>query len=158
MTSLVGGIALLGLGALIGVSFSKKISNKKEFYKSLVSFNHDLLIEVEFPKKDLIYLLNKSYNSEDFNNVLAQKKEVIKGSYCDIIFPNYLNAIEQADLKDYFNKIGMQDSHTASMVLKRYGEIFSRLYSELLEQEKVKGALYKKMGVILGLIACIIAV
>ena len=158
MSSIIAGFALLLLSALLGASFAKKITDKKNFYKALLSFNHDLLIEVEFQKNDLISLLSRSYSSDDFNELLTQKSNLIKGDCFELIFPKYLKNSEHAELKDYFSKIGMQDSITASSFLKRYGQIFSGIYSEILQEEKVKGALYKRMGVIIGIIACIIVI
>ena len=132
MTSLTAGVALLLLGLLLGISLSKKISDKKQFYKALISFNQDLLIEVEFQRNDLSCLLNRKYSSEDFNRILTQKNEVVKGDCREIVFPKYLNEGEQFELKEYFNKIGMQDSYTASIFLKRYGEIFSCLHADVI--------------------------
>ena len=158
MTSLISAVAFLTLSGLFGFALSKKIKDKRDFYKSLLSFNHDLIMEIDFQRRDILSLLSKRYISDDFNDILNQKKAVIKGYYSDMFFPNYLSDSERLDLKEYFSKMGMQDPQTSIEFLKRFGEIFSRLYNDFLQEEKVKGALYRKMGVIIGIIAFIIVV
>jgi hypothetical protein len=156
MTSLTAGIALLILGSLLGLSLSQKITDKKKLYKALLTFNHDFLMEVEFQRNDLLTMLKRKYPSEDFNNILMQKISIINGVKNDLIFPNYLTDSEKAELQDYFNKLGLHDCNTASIFFERYAKIYSNIYSEIVQEERVKGALYKKMGVILGIIACVI--
>ena len=158
MSSLVSGLAFLFLATFICFKISKNLSERKKFFKSLIDFNSDLIMEIEFQRAELSNILLRPYQSEDFNRVLKQKLNLNKGITNEMIFPTYIKQTECFELKEYFYKMGMQDPYTSIELLKRYDDIFKKLYNEVLEEDRVKGSLYKKMGLIIGIIAFIIVI
>ncbi len=158
MSSVVAAFSLLILSVLVGISISSKITNKKNFYKALLDFNNDLLTEIKFQRNDVNFLLLKSYMCDDFNELLKQKLHIINGLYSEIYFPKYVDKNEEYELKEYFSKMGMQDADTSIELLTRYGEVFFKKYTDLMQEDKIKGTLYRKMGVMVGIIAFIIVI
>ena len=63
-----------------------------------------------------------------------------------------------SDVKEYFKRIGKTDAITSEKEAARYAEIFS---SALKKSEEIDGkykVIYKKLGVIAGLAAFVIAI
>lgn len=149
---------LLLIGILSGIYASEKLSKKRKFYKSILAFNCDFTNAVTFNRDDLSVILSNKYISEDLNLILYERLKSIGLKKQLTALPNFLSLEEKNEISEYFLKIGIFDPKTQLNLLKQYSDFFTRKLNESQNEERVRGVLYKKLGVILGLIAFVVAV
>lgn len=156
MTKIFLGIILFLIAFICGDNLSKKYANRSLFYNSLEEFNGDFISLINFRKDNLITLLKKEYSSEYLNKLLQSKIQVICNKENDLDMPSFLLEKEKLELEEYFSQLGIYDSNTQLDFLKRYNEYFFNKVTESKSEEKQKGALYKKIGALIGVISFIL--
>ena len=156
MTKIFLGIILFLIAFICGDNLSKKYANRSLFYNSLEEFNGDFISLINFRKDNLITLLKKEYSSEYLNILLQSKIQVICNKENDLDMPSFLLEKEKLELEEYFSQLGIYDSNTQLDFLKRYNEYFFNKVTESKSEEKQKGALYKKIGALIGVISFIL--
>ena len=156
MTKIFLGIILFLIAFICGDNLSKKYANRSLFYNSLEEFNGDFISLINFRKDNLITLLKKEYSSEYLNKLLQSKIQVICNKENNLDMPSFLLEKEKLELEEYFSQLGIYDSNTQLDFLKRYNEYFFNKVSESKSEEKQKGALYKKIGALIGVISFIL--
>lgn len=157
MIKFILAFSLLVICSLSGIKLSSKYKIRREFFSSLVNFNRDFYSAVNFRRDDMNDILSKSYESEIFNKLTSDKKSGLK-NHSAINFPDFLSENEKVQLKSYFSKLGVSDAADQLKMSDDYQKIFEEMLKKSEDDDKKQGLLYKKMGVIVGLIAFIIAI
>ena len=153
----VAGLCFFCICTLIGIINSKKYSNRYKFYTALLNFNQDFKSVLSFRRDYVEKLLNKDYKFQPFNEILEQK---LSNSFNKntLNLPDFLNDEEKYEIVEFFNQMGKFDAITQSEIAIRYEELFKRKIESCDIDNKKYGLLYKKLGIIVGLIVFIIVV
>ena len=157
MYNLIIAICLFVICSGVGIKLSQKYVLRYDFFNSLLSFNKDFYSTVNFRRDSLTSALNKRYKNEQFNALLISKAKQLKNG-SNLNLPNYLNEVETNEIISYFDKLGKSDAATQTRILLDYENVFSQILSECNKQKNQHGVLIKKAGIIIGLIAFVIAV
>ncbi|MBQ7408417.1 MAG: hypothetical protein IJW13_04000 [Clostridia bacterium] len=157
MYNLIIAICLFVICSGVGIKLSQKYVLRYDFFNSLLSFNKDFYSTVNFRRDSLTSALNKRYKNEQFNALLISKAKQLKNG-SNLNLPNYLNEVETNEIISYFDKLGKSDAATQTRILLDYENVFSQILSECNKQKNHNGVLIKKAGIIIGLIAFVIAV
>lgn len=152
-------INLFVLGSCLGQYFSKKYTKRYVFYKCLKQFNDDFINELGFCKSNLKIVLSKKYQSTELNSILKQQSEQLaRNMKLGVGSMNILKTGERKELDEYFLSLGKSDSDTQLKILSIYQKNFEQKVSLMQGEQQKYGTLCKKTGIIVGLIAFVIAV
>lgn len=164
MLKIIAGGAMLVCFCAAGAYFADKKTKKALFFSSLCDFNAECVKEMRFSRRPIVELLSEKYSSPVFNNLLcvvkndlALGKTEIKpcaSGFCGLDF----SVKELGDVNAYFNKLGKTDALTQTEDCLRYADIFNKYLTECEAQEKKLCALYKRLGLIFGLIAFVVII
>lgn len=142
--------------SLLGFQVSKVYSNKENFYLELNNFVTFLIGEISFLKTDLVKI-SENYKCKNliFNNFLENLKNILlfENEFKNI---DILNDNENIILKNFVENLGKNDSTTECEKLKSFLESFKLKLDETREQNNKYGAMIKKLGVLGGILLCII--
>ena len=158
--SLIVAFSFFLISILSGISLSQKFNEKLLFYKALLDLNRDLIASLNFDRMDLPLILtnNRSTFSNAFNELINCKIKQLYGENNKFKLPPFLSNKETVEICDYLNKLGKHDCKTSLIILKNYDEYFNKICIELNEITLKKGALYKKLAILIGLIVFVIVV
>lgn len=152
-------ICLFLIGSCSGILFSKKYSNRLAFYKSLRQFNCDFLNELSYTKKTIGNVLSKKYVSQAFNELLVSfKLKIGNQNASELKLPKFCNETEIIEINSYFENLGGTDYQTQRNILLSYETNFLKKVQDAIDENAKYGSLLKKTGVVIGLIAFVIAV
>ena len=152
---LIIGIVIFFTSVIVGISSSKKYLNRYKFYNSIKNFNQDFKSILSFKRDYIEKLYKKEYKFEYFNDILKQK---LSETNKNLILPNFLTDDEKNEINNYFYAVGRFDAITQNEILIQYEQLFNERIKHCYEENKKYGALYQKIGVIVGLIGFIIVV
>lgn len=141
-----------------GAVLSERREEKIKFLSALCDFNADYIKEIGFARGKISDLLLKNYRSEKFNLLIASYGKKDFDEQAEKIISRLKIGEISSDVKGYFKRIGKTDAITSEKEAARYAEIFS---SALKKSEEIDGkykVIYKKLGVIAGLAAFVIAI
>ena len=159
MIELFLAIVLLTLGGSTGYLFSRKYSKRVRFFRSIYQFNNDFINELGFCKRNLNSILSKKYESDELNEMLEQIKNSFYNNLSqDVSKTGVLKSSEIYDMDNYFSLLGKSDCETQLKILNTYSGIFEQKLKEVTMEQNKYGSLCKKTGIIIGLIAFVIAV
>ncbi len=157
--SFVIGTSLFLICVFGGILYSKNIDDKLAFFKAMRELNMEFVSSIKFRRDDLLVILCKDYGNENLSSILREKTANVRsGKEVTLRFPPYINEKEKYQISNYFIKIGKYDCETSLTVLQNYDEYFNSTIKKLTEEKSQKGVLYKKLGIIIGLIAFIIVI
>ncbi len=165
MFKLIAAVALFICFSAAGKYFADKKSKKSLFFSSLCEFNGDYIKEMRFSRRPLSEILSEKYASPSFNALLGivKKNQGATLNYNDNLLRAVssgfsLNEKEKKDVISYFLKLGKSDAFSQTEECMRYDDIFKKYFSDYENEEKKYGTLYKKLGVVFGLMAFVVAI
>lgn len=164
MLKIIAGAAMLVCFCAAGKFFADKKTKKSLFFSSLCAFNGDCIKEMRFSRRPMIELLSEKYSSPIFNDLLSEVKNNLADGKkvakpCSNVFYGVEFSIKElGDINSYFSKLGKSDAFTQTEECLRYADIFNKYLYDCEAQEKKLCTLYKKLGVIFGLIAFVVIV
>ncbi len=159
-------IALFGASGFLGFQTAKVFESKTKFYKDALDFTKNIKAEISFLKTDIISLLSKYNFSSKFENVKNDIKELYKSN----------KEISIDDIKHTINKyitIKDEEVNIISQMFFELGQLgyieqIERLeyyinhFQSVLSKEKDRAdkmmPFCKKMGVLIGLLVCIVLI
>jgi len=151
-------VCMLIIGYYCGNLFAKKFINRASYFKSFKRFNRDFIAEIGFSQKNLQDILLNEYSFSDFDLTLKSKKIQLTNDNAVLYIPPYLSDNEKKEIEEYFTRIGTTDLLTQNRVLCEYDKIIDEKSKIAIDEEKKYSTLFKKTGVLVGLIAFIIVV
>lgn len=167
MYRLIAAVSILIFCVFAGKYFSNKKSKKAAFYLSLCDFSGDYIKEMNFSRRPIKELLSKTYASQNFNELLKVLNEKafnenfidLKGALCGD-WQNGLNLSsgELSEIETFFSLLGTSDASSQAIECSRYLKHFETTFLESEKSDKTLGALYGKLGIIIGLIAFVIVI
>ncbi|MBR4419985.1 MAG: hypothetical protein IKT32_03815 [Clostridia bacterium] len=152
------GILIFLLITISGFKIASKYSGRTHFFKAIQELNYSLISCVSFSKEDLTCVISKQYANESLSNLLKSVYHCKINGKNDYLFPEFLTEPEKNDLIFYFNNLGNLDTDSQLKLLEDYKQKFNEYIKECKLHEDKEGGLYKKLGVIVGIIAFIIVV
>lgn len=162
---MIASIALFVCFSAAGKYYSDKKSKKALFFSSLCEFNGDYIKEMRFSRRHIAEILSEKYASASLNALLQKvknsrlKNEEIKNEFVETkALGLVLSEKEKSDVSAYFFKLGKSDAFSQIEECMRYGDIFKKYLLESEATDKKYGTLYKKLGVVFGLIAFVIII
>lgn len=164
MLKIIAGGAMLVCFCAAGAYFADKKTKKALFFSSLCDFNAECVKEMRFSRRPIIELLSEKYSSPVFNDLLCVvKSNLLLGKTetkpCSSGFRGVdFSMKELGDIDAYFYKLGKTDALTQTEECLRYADIFNKYLTECEAQEKKLCALYKRLGLIFGLIAFVVII
>lgn len=136
----------------VGFRLSAKCKQSHTFFYDLVSFC-------------ATYSANLQYRRLPLESVISQK---CYGKQLKKVFDFYLqgkteqkvvlSAQDEKYVGDFFRLLGKSDAASQLSEIKLYKEYFETRLSETEKQYKDKGELYKRLGVLSGLLICILLI
>lgn len=164
MLKIIAGGAMFVCFCAAGAYFADKKTKKSLFFSSLCDFNAECVKEMRFSRRPITELLSEKYSSPVFNDLLCVvKNDLTLGKVvakpCASRFRGVdFSVKELGDINAYFNKLGKTDALTQTEECLRYADIFNKYLSECESQEKKLCTLYKRLGLIFGLIAFVVVI
>lgn len=162
MLKIISGVALFVCFCAAGKYFSDKKSKKALFFSSLCDFNGDCIKEMRFSRRPILELLSEKYSSPIFNELLCEVKNDLSAGRAvtkpcnNGFFGVEFSIKELGDINSYFSKLGKSDAFSQTEECLRYADIFNKYLCNSEAQEKRLCSLYKRLGVIFGLIAFVV--
>lgn len=131
-----------------GIAIGRSYGKKEKFFSEVLMFLNILSNNIKFNKNKLNKII-----AENIDGLKTEFKGVLGGSREDISF---LTKYENEKLFEFLNSIGNFDVDGEINNIESYKQIFNNFHSESLQNNKKYGALYSKLGIMLGLVVVII--
>ena len=156
---LVAGCSYIGYG--IGNFYVKRYN----FLMNLILFANHLKTEINFSHNTLENIVNKHIDnfSVEFKKVLKNYLIVLEES--DYVTMSdltnnlnniYLEPSEQNEMLQFFSILGTSDASSQIKVIDKFINSFNLFLNEAKIQKEKYGILYKKLGVLVGILLVII--
>ncbi len=150
---------------LIGFKLSAFYINRKKFFSSLQILLSNLELDVSFSQdklKNLIQKNNKNLTSKDLNalcqnifNLLDKKQMIDYEIFNDI---KILKKEEKDLIFSFFNSLGRLDAYSQSKEIKSYQNKINEFYNEANDECKKYASLFIKLGIIFGILVCLLII
>lgn len=148
---------ILGLCSLIicifvGYFFSKKFSQRLDFFNAFNNFNKRFKNEVGYTKNSIINLIEEETNKNDFHNYLLSflVSEELK------IEEKYLNKDDVIFFNNYLKNLCTSDTEMQIKYLESIDRQIELKVKEANDNDKKYRTLYIKLGFLIGLIIFIV--
>ena len=139
------GIIFLFLGcAIYGFNYSNKFDNKLLILDTSVELLNNILINVKYEKLQTEEILKGLYSQEKYKNILC--------------FENCINEGQVEIIKRCINCLSTCTQSQIEIILSDNIELLKNLISQKEQDYKSKSALYKKLGIVCGLMFSIILI
>ena len=157
-------ISLFAMCSYLGFSVGNTYLEKQRFYEDLLNFCQLLKNEISFLKTDIISIIRKTTYTSKLNNILLDVSSVLKST----------ENFSSTDLNDDFDKYSFLSEQDKKMLCDIFSNLGKLSYEEqigrieyniesidqCLKQIDQKNSkivpMCKKMGVIVGLLVCIV--
>lgn len=143
------------LFSYIGFKISLFYRKKVKLLRELVDFVNYLILNISFLKTDLFVLLN-NYNAKDkdFKEILILYKDYVENGldlkFKDALFKSFNKDIASCILS-FFQSLGKLDYTNQLKMLELNKKHFDEIKLKSEMENKTKGNLYYKLGLIIGI-------
>lgn len=150
---------IFGSISYIGFRFGNGYKEKERFYNEFLKFLMHFKTQINFLKTDLLQIIN-SYKSKDknFNILLSSYEKNIINEIEYKIDLNILNEEEKNEFLTFFNGVGKSDLYSQIELLDKYIEMFKDKLEQKRKLNLKYGVMYKKLGVLLAFLICIVLI
>ena len=157
---------LFGSISYIGFESSKIYKSKENFFCDLLSFTKSIKTEISFLKTDILEMINKNKYESKFNDFLIEYKNALKNDK-SLSKSNITEILKNIiDLKDdeiesisqMFFELGNIGYNEQLERLEYYIETYINFYNQSNENSKKMMPLCKKMGILTGILVCIVLI
>ncbi len=151
--------------ALIGFKFSSYYINRKKFFSSLVLMMSNMEADVVFSRDKLSNILKKNIEicaSKDLaslcQNIVStiENKQTVDSKMFENI--KILKADEKQLLYKFFSSLGRYDVLAQSKEIKSYQTAIVGMNVKAEEECKKYSSLFIKLGIIMGLLVCLLII
>lgn len=151
--------SIFALITYTGFKFGNNYKEKENFYNDFVRFLINLKTQINFLKTDIIQILNNyKTNNKNLNKLLLDYKNSIVNDKEFKIELNILTEDEKVEILTFFNTFGKSDLYTQIDLLEKYNKFFEDKLEEKRKLNVKYGVMYKKLGILLGLLVCIVLI
>jgi len=151
-------VVLISSFSYLGFQIGGLYLAKEKFYSELIGFITHLISEISFLKTDLMGIsTNFKSTNKHFNLFLNNLKNKIlfEKDYENITI---LNEQENLEIKNFINSLGKNDALNECEIIKSFLENFKLKLNDSREGNKKYGIMYKKLGVLVGILVCIVLI
>lgn len=150
---------------LIGYKLSAFYISRKKFFSSLEILMSNLELDVSFSKdklKNLILKNSENLNSKELVEFCKKYFELLdKKQKLDFELVNEIKILKKEE-KDliflFFNSIGKLDAYSQSKEIKMYQNKVNEYYLQASDECKKYAGLYIKLGIIFGILICLLII
>ncbi len=155
-------VIIVFCGGYVGIAISHEYDKRLTFFKEFKAFLHFFSIKIAFSKESLFECINlymdqsKPKNKKFFTAFASNSKvgefsqdlvKTISAKLSDAEYKELLAIIKNLGTTDYLSQKDIISSAIADIDLK---------IDNCMQDKKTKGDIYKKIGVCVGLLACIL--
>ena len=167
MVNIIVAIGMLFACAYVGRELGGAYRKRERFYVEVVSFCVLLESEIGLFQNKLIEIFDKTKGSnKDFNLVMSGiKSQLVKSNQLDkkelsVILANlkYLSNREQEQFVEFILPLGRLDVDEQVVKVKRNRQAYEQKLAESRSENRKKGGLYTKMGLIVGCLCFIVLI
>ena len=143
--------------SFLGFKMGNKYYEKEKFYNDFYNFIIFTKNQIGFLKINIIEILN-NYETKNKNlkNLLINYYKFLQGEeYTEL---NILNKDENLEIFNFLKGIGLNDCLTQNEFFENYLIFFEKKLKEVKTLNLKYGAMYKKLGILLGICVCILLI
>lgn len=151
--------------ALLGYKLASYYINRRKFFYSLQLLLTNLELDVAFSQDKLKNLISKNIDSisskelsalcSDFYNALNERNKL---SFDDVNRVKILKKDEKDMVFNIFSSLGKYDAYSQSKEINNYKNKVNEFYSIADEECKKYASLFIKLGVIIGVLVCLLII
>jgi len=157
-------MGILCLSSFVGFEMSKTYKEKLMLYEDILSFCKTLKNEISFLKTDILTIINREQYKSHFGQILSDfsDKTKDKDSFDKEQIGNLLNKYKILTEQDknlltaFLYSLGKLSYEEQIASLEYYINIFDDLIKKQSENNKKMVPLCNKMGILIGLVICIV--
>ncbi|MEG1710628.1 MAG: stage III sporulation protein AB [Clostridia bacterium] len=155
-------IVIIASCGYVGIATSKQYTQKKLLYSDLIKVCSRFSVSVRYTKPiitDIIQGLIGSCSEpmketfENFTNCLRFPEMPAPKHYCALVS---LSEEERKEIDDFLCGLGKSDTSGQTEHIALYAERFDMRYKEALQICKNKGTMCSKLGILAGIMLCIV--
>lgn len=136
----------------IGVEMGRRYIKREKLFNELIMFCNVLSNNIKFNRNKLKYII-----SENIENYSYDLREYLSNFLEDRIDEIYfLSRYENQKLSEFMRGLGNFDSNGEIGYIENYKILFEEFHKKSCSENKKYGALYSKLGIMLGLILVIL--
>ncbi|MCL2540672.1 MAG: stage III sporulation protein AB [Firmicutes bacterium] len=166
MINVVLGCVLLGIASYIGYQLGNVYRRRQMFFEDIVVFCVLLESEVGLFQNSLPEVFGKPMGRKDWQMILAgcsnelkQNNQISAEALNSALAKlTHLSAGEIDQIGDFILSLGRLDVDEQVSKIKRFRQAFEQRLSGAKTDNKKKGGLYTKMGVIVGVLCLILVI
>ena len=147
-------VFIVAFCTFLGYLSAGKYRARKRFYVDMYAFHERYLNELSYARRPLSKLLQIEKEGGDFFRFLRGHAQ--KGKRDE--FPSYLSEEEKKDFEEYLNMLGVGDSFSQKGYFGAKSKSLSESKDAAVKEEKERGELYLKLGLLAGLAFVILIV
>jgi len=164
--NMIVGIGLLLASIYIGRELGNAYRRRERFYLDIVNFCALLESEIGLFQNKLLDILERSIAHKDFNVVLLEVKLGLSERnqidnvelVCRLESLKFLNSSEQEHLIEFLCGLGRLDVAEQIIWIRRHRQAYEQKLNECRSENKAKGGMCLKMGVIAGCLGFILVI
>lgn len=136
----------------IGIELGSNYSKKEKFFSELNMFCNMLINNIKFNKNKISVVIN-----DNINNYSSDLKEYLSCFLNDKLNDlSFINKYQNQKIREFFLGLGSFDTSNEINYINNYKILFEEFLSNSKEENKKYGALYSKLGIMVGLILVIL--
>lgn len=143
---------VIACSTFVGFCLSRRSKNKCNLYSNLLSFYSAYVTNLDYRQLTVKRLIEEKQYDKEFMQIADH---YLYGKENSI---TWLSNDEQRYVEDFFRLLGKSDAVSQKKELVFYETFFKRRYEESEQQYKSKGTLYKRLGVLIGLLVSILLI
>lgn len=141
----------------MGFQYGSKYKEKESFYNEFSKFLINLKSQINFLKLDLISIF-KNYKTKDKNLTILLKNFENNLTEETTVNLTILNEDENLEISTFLKGLGKTDCLTQNDFIEKHIEIFNKKLKEKKELNIKYGNMYKKLGVLIAFLVCIVLI
>lgn len=157
-------VGLFSACSLLGFQISNVFSKKNKFYLDLLNFCRNLKNEISFFKTDIISVYSKWTGTSDLKKILTVAKESLENGkqineqdfYQKIQTLEFLNDNDKILISKMFSEIGNVGYYEQLDRVDYYINSLMTIYDDYKNKSVKMQSLSKKMGILIGMLICIV--
>ncbi|MDD3831939.1 MAG: stage III sporulation protein AB [Clostridia bacterium] len=156
MTS-IACIIVMGSCVLLGFMYASKYVDAEKFFYSFSMFCQQFSANLGYQQHTIDQILSQGNYSKHFvdcalismsSNQSTERLHTIR----------FLNDTDKGYIQDFFASIGRSDAQTQAVQLQFFSTYASQRLIECQQESKNKGKMSQKLGIIVGLLLCILII